>query len=102
MYDRISTLCTQRGITPGKLCSELGMRRSVLSDLKSGRKRSLNAETAYSIAAYFGVSVGYLLGNEPEHAVSEDDLKAALFGRSDVPEETYQEVLRYARYLMTK
>lgn len=102
LYHRISSLCSQRGITPGKLCSELGMSRSVLSDLKSGRKKSLNAETAYSIAAYFGVSVGYLLGKEPAHSVSEEDIKAALFGSGDVPDEAYQEVLRYARYLMTK
>lgn len=102
MYDRISVLCTQHNTTPGKLCSELGMSRSVLSDLKSGRKKSLNAETAYGIAAHFGVSVGYLLGKEPAHTVTKDDIKEALFGSSDVPEETYQEVLHYARYLMTK
>ncbi len=64
MYDRISALCTQRQITPGKLCSELGISRGIITDLKMGRKKDLNATTAYKIAKYFGVTVGYLLGFE--------------------------------------
>lgn len=35
-----------------------------MTDLKKGRKKSVNAETAQKIASYFGVSVGYLLGEE--------------------------------------
>ena len=64
LYNQISTLCTQRAITCAKLCSDIGISRGILSDLKAGRKKTLNAETAYKIAKYFGVSVGYLLGYE--------------------------------------
>ena len=64
LSDRIMNLCSQYGITPSKLCSEIGISRGILSDLKAGRKKTLNAETAYKIAKYFGVSVGYLLGYE--------------------------------------
>ena len=35
-----------------------------MSDLKSGRKKSVTAETAQKIASYLGVSVEYLLGEE--------------------------------------
>lgn len=64
IYDRISTLCAQHGITSSKLCSDLGISRGILTDLKMGRKKDLYATTAYKIAKYFGVSVGYLLGME--------------------------------------
>lgn len=64
IYDRISELCSQRGITPGRLCAELGMSRGTITDLKMGRKKDLYARTAYRIAKYFDVSVGYLLGME--------------------------------------
>ena len=64
IYDRISTLCTQFNITPGKLCTELGISRGIITDLKMGRKKDLNATTAYKIAKHLGVSVGYLLGFE--------------------------------------
>lgn len=66
MYDRISALCAQRGITGGKLCAELGISRGILTDLKAGRKKDLNATTAYKIAKYFSVTVGYLLGFEEQ------------------------------------
>ena len=64
LYTHISTLCTQHAITNAKLCADIGISRGILSDLKAGRKKTLNAETAYKIAKYFGVSVGYLLGYE--------------------------------------
>ena len=64
IYARISTLCDQKGITGNKLCSDLGISRGILTDLKAGRKKDLYATTAYKIAKYFGVSVGYLLGLE--------------------------------------
>lgn len=64
IYTQISTLCTQRGITPSKLCSDLGISRGIITDLKAGRKKDIYATTAWKIANYFGVSVGYLLGLE--------------------------------------
>lgn len=64
LYNRISALCTQHNITGGKLCADLGISRGILSDLKAGRKKDLTATTAYRIAKYFGVTVGYLLGYE--------------------------------------
>ena len=64
IYNRISDLCSQHGITGGKLCADIGISRGILSDLKAGRKKDLTATTAYKIAKYFGVSVGYLLGYE--------------------------------------
>lgn len=64
IYDRISILCSQHGITGSRLCSDLGLSRGLLTDLKMGRKKDLYATTAYKIAKYFDVSVGYLLGLE--------------------------------------
>lgn len=92
LYENIYALCSERHITPGGLCGELGFRRSVLSDLKSGRKKSLDTTTLIKIANYFGVSVDSLLHGtetekaptqEGERATSEEDLKlqvAAFWG----------------------
>ena len=64
LYERIAALCSEHGITPGKLCAELGLSRGLITDLKMGRKKDLYATTAWKLANYFGVSVGYLLGLE--------------------------------------
>ena len=64
LYENIYALCNEQKITPGALCGELGFRRSVLSDLKNGRKKSLDTTTLMKIAEYFNVSVDYLLTGE--------------------------------------
>ena len=63
LYENISSLCKMRGITVYKMCKDLGIRGSVLSDLNCGRKKGLSADTLSKIADYFDVSVDFLLGN---------------------------------------
>ena len=64
LYENIYALCNEQKITPGALCGELGFRRSVLSYLKNGTKKSLDTTTLMKIAEYFNVSVDYLLTGE--------------------------------------
>ncbi len=64
LHSRIIALCKERGISGSRMCLDLGMSKSTLSDLKSGRKKSFTAETAHKIASYLNVSVAYLLGEE--------------------------------------
>ena len=64
LYETIMLLCDARGIRGGKMCTDIGISKSMLSDLKMGRKKTLSAETLAKIANYFDVSVDYLLGNE--------------------------------------
>ena len=46
------------------MCTDIGISKSMLSDLKMGRKKTLSAETLAKIADYFNVSVEYLMGKE--------------------------------------
>ena len=64
LYERLDALCKERGIKGGRMCVDLGISKSLMTDLKSGRKKGVNAETAQKIASYFNVTVGYLLGEE--------------------------------------
>ncbi len=80
LYEIILSLCQKKGIRPGHLCSELGLSRGLITDLKMGRKKGVNAQTAQKIASYFGVSVGYLLGQE-------DSQQAEHAGKADILDE---------------
>lgn len=64
LYERLDSLCKERGIKGGRMCVDLGISKSLMTDLKSGRKKGVSAETAQKIASYFDVTVGYLLGEE--------------------------------------
>lgn len=78
LYSNIHALCEKEGIKDGTLCANIGIRRSFLSELKAGRTKSLSAEVLSKIAAYFNVSVDYLLTGEqkenpPQQPQSEVD-----------------------------
>lgn len=95
LYDSILSLCNRNGIRPGRLCDELGLSRGLITDLKMGRKKSVSAETAQKIAAYFGVSVGYLLGQEgalPADIL--DQVDVAFYGDFKELDEEEKETIR--------
>ena len=79
LYETIEGLCAERNIRPGRLCADLGLSRGLMTDLKMGRKKGLNAETAQKIADYLGVSVGYLLGQESVRDIL-DEVDIAFYG----------------------
>lgn len=66
LHERLTQLCNDKGIKGGRMCAELGISKSLMTDLKRGRKKGVNAETAQKLATYFNVSVGYLLGEDDE------------------------------------
>ena len=65
LYERIQNACASKGLTVSAMCVNLGMSKSVMSDLKSGRKKTLAADTVAKIASYLQVSTDYLLGSAP-------------------------------------
>lgn len=71
LYENIISLCNERGIKGGKLCTDIGMSKGILTDLKMGRQTGISAANAQKIAAYFNVSVGYLLGEEEKETKKE-------------------------------
>lgn len=93
LYEMITKLCDQRGIRPGRLCDELSISRGLITDLKMGRKKGVSAETAQKIAAFFGVSVGYLLGQEESSDVL-DQVDISFYGEFKELDEEQKEAVR--------
>ena len=101
LYDTIIALCNEKDIRPGRLCDDLQLSRGLITDLKMGRKKSVNAQTAQKIATYFGVSVGYLLGEEDAPADILDQVDVAFYGEykelSDEEKEAVRDMVRLMR-----
>lgn len=109
LYETLTALCRERGITGYKMCKDVGIQPSIMTDLKMGRRSSVKVETAQKIAEYFGVSTEHLLGKEdqkekaPAKAEADEDplsqVSFALFGEHDVlDEELLDDVRAYARF----
>lgn len=61
MYDRILRCCAEKGLTPGAVCNAIGVRRGMITELKTGRTKELAASNVYKFAKYLNVSCDYLI-----------------------------------------
>ena len=106
LYNRIMSLCEEKNVSGYRLCKDIGIQPSILTDLKMGRQNGLSAKNADKMAAYFGVSVGYLLGTdtkkrsppEGEHTISDDDIKIALWGTREIDDDVLDRVRQFAKF----
>lgn len=99
LFETIQTLCAKRGIRPGRLCDDLNISRGLMTDLKMGRKKGVNAETAQKIATYLGVSVGQLLGQSAPRDVL-DEVDIAFYGAYKELDEAQKEAIRGMVWVM--
>lgn len=72
MYERIETLCKQKGVNISQMCKDAGVSRGNFTDLKYNRTTELSTKTLSKLSVYFGVSMDYLLGNEKNPATEND------------------------------
>ncbi len=108
MYERIDELCKKHGTDVTKVCRELKIQRSSLTELKMGRVKSIGADKIAKIADYFGVSALYITDgivdeSNPAEQSPEDIAKVALFGGDqEVTPEMWQEVKDFVEYVKSK
>jgi len=82
IIETIDRLCEERGIKGSKLCDDLGISRSTLTELRKGRAKSLNTKKATLIANYFEVPLEYLLG-ETSDTTPPETQKAPILTKKD-------------------
>ncbi|MCL1965346.1 MAG: helix-turn-helix domain-containing protein [Firmicutes bacterium] len=63
--NRLLELRSNKNVSQQSLADCLGIGRTAVSMMESG-KRVPSIEIAYSLAAYFGVSLGYLVGQSDD------------------------------------
>ena len=105
LYERIQELCKSKGVSGSRMCLDLGLSKSTLSDIKSGRKKGVSTATAQKIASYFNVSVGFLLGEEKEKPTVLDDgftgkQKALIDFAMAVPDDKAEMILRVMKSIV--
>lgn len=94
LYDTISVLCHNSGMSVSGMAQNIGISKSALSELKSGRSKALSAKSMQKIADYFNVSVDYLLGNEEKQPDVLDQVDLAFYGEYKELDEQEKDVVR--------
>ena len=109
-FDIFNDLCIKKGVSCKRAAEDIGLSNSITTKWKK-TGATPTGETLSKIAAYFGVSVGYLLGKENEKApaesgkrsVSDDDIKFALFGGDgEITDAMYEEVKNFAAFVKAR
>lgn len=101
--DRLKSVRAKSGLSQKDVAERLFISQQAYAKYEIGSS-SPNPETLSNIAKLFGVSVDYLVGNEPvEQAISERDLQVALFGGDEeVTDEMWEEVKSFAEFVKSK
>ena len=103
LYEKITALCKSKGVSGSRMCLDLGLSKSTMSDLKFGRIKGISIPTAQKIAGYFGITVDELYGDEgeKENYPSEQQLteveRLALELFRKIPEDKQAEALDLLR-----
>lgn len=106
LYERITALCKSKGVSGSRMCLDLGLSKSTLSDLKYGRTKGMSTATAQKIANYFDITVGQLLGEEEkEKPTAQDDglsdnQRLLMQFAMNVPEDKAAMVLRVMKSIL--
>lgn len=67
-YEIIKSICDEFCVAPSKMCEDIGLSKSLMSSLKSGRTKGINEKTAQAIADYFNVSLSRVIHGIDETA----------------------------------
>lgn len=106
LYEKITALCKSKGVSGSRMCLDLGLSKSTMSDLKFGRIKGISIPTAQKIAGYFGITVDELYGEEAkkEQSIEFDGLsekrKALIDFAMSVPDDKAEMILRVMKSIV--
>lgn len=99
-YDRFVQICSLRGISPTKAAQDAGISKSLVTKWKTQGITQPTGAVIAKLAAYFDLSIPELMGEAAQPAVTEEDIKFALFGGDgEITDEMYEEVRSFAAFV---
>lgn len=106
LYENIQALCQRKGIRAGKMCNDLGISRSMISDLKYGRRNSMTNKNVQKIAEYLGTTTDAVIngidsGNEVKELLQtlRDEDRALLQVARDMTPEQVASMTAFAKQM---
>lgn len=101
----LKKLMDARKLSNSKLAKEIGVHTSTVSNWLNGK--DVKAENLSVLCEYFGCSLDYLVGanpnvnhSEPDSNSLDEELKFALWGDADnITDEDIEDVRRYAAFI---
>ena len=103
LYNNLVSLCKAKGVSGSRMCLDLGLSKSTMTDLKNGRIKGVTIATAQKMAAYFNITVDELYGIEiekaPDAEAPEAEYQEVIDLLNQLPEDKRQNALDYLKFL---
>lgn len=104
LYKTLQELCEKKGVSGGKMCTDIGLSRSFMTELKKGRAKGITSATAQKLSEYFDCDINLLFSGEPQpeenKKITKEQLKFALFnGDKDISDKMLEDVLNFAEFI---
>lgn len=100
----IISLCEESSpkVSPSKMCTDLGLSRSLITKLRTEPDRTISGDTALKIADYFGVTVDRVLGSDQKEKSPAPDGAEAIPGYEDLSEENKAKAKDFIAFLLSQ
>lgn len=103
---RIAARRCTLSMTMDEVATKIGVNRSTIQRYESGKIKKLKLPVIESIASALNVNPSWLIGTSDDptpipsatEANTDDIVKMALFGSTDVDDDVYEEVKRFAKF----
>ena len=82
LYENIKALCEKKGVTVSRMCLDMGVSKSTMSDLKSGKKKSMTIPTLEKIAKYLDTTVDEVINGTWQGNMNRE-MRGYIEGRQD-------------------
>lgn len=102
--ERIRYYRKMAGLTQEELAKRIGTAKQAVNKYETGRVTNIPIERFQKMAEVFGISPAELMGRqEPEvRAISDIELRFALFNGQEVTDEQYKAVLAFRDFVLSQ
>lgn len=89
IYKTIDLFCAAKGLSISAMCKEAGISPGLVTDLKMGRKQTIQIETASKIASALGTDVTTLMNNRYKKSSWDSETCLKWFDVDSVEDQIY-------------
>ena len=108
-YDRFEELCQEKGVKPGRACSEMGLSRSLAAKWKATKTEKPSADALEKMSLYFKKSIEEILSGETKKAPTQEGERPksklrsiARLEDSKITPEQDEQIADYIDFLLSK
>lgn len=89
IYKTIDLFCAVRGVSIGAMCKSAGVSPGLVTDLKMGRKQTIQIETASKFATALGTDVNTFMNNRYKRGIWDTDTCMKWFDVDTIEDQIY-------------